>query len=379
MSLRTLSAAAVTALSISIVEGGSAATIAGAAPASTSVATVFATGLDSPRGLAFDKDGTLYVAEGGTGGTTSTVGQCLQVPPPVGPYTGAMTGRISKISRDGTRTTVVDGLPSSQTGPASGGLVSGVADVTFAHGRLVALISGAGCSHGLAGTANEVLRVSDGKTRRLANLSAFLAANPVANPDDNPATGDFEPDGTWYSFVAVGRTLYATEPNHQEIDRISANGHVSRVVDFSRFFPGNIDWRGPTGITYRDGWLYVGTLTPFPINPGKAQVFKVNPRTGDFTVFADGLSTILGLSFDENGALYVLEMNDAPGFPSPGNGKVIRISGGSRTVIVSGLSLPTGMAFGPDHNLYVSVNGLGFPPGAGQIMKISVPQEADND
>ena len=117
----------------------------------------------------------------------------------------------------------------------------------------------------------------------------------------------------WYSFVAVGRTLYAVEPNTQDLVRIEANGHVSRIVDFSTFFPGNTDWRGPTSIAYHDGWLYVGTLTPFPVMPGKAQVFKVNPRTGAFTVFADGLSTILGLTFDKNGALYVLEMNDAPG------------------------------------------------------------------
>lgn len=287
-----------------------------------------------------------------------------------------MTSRISAISRDGIRSTVVDGLPSSQ---AASSLVSGVAGVTIAGGRLFALIGGAGCSHGVAGTVNEVIAVKSGHTRRVSNLSAYMAANPVANPDDNPATGDFEPDGTWYSFVAVGRTLYAVEPNTQDLVRIGANGRVSRVVDFSRFFPGNSDWRGPTAITFRDSWLYVGTLTPFPITPGKAQVFRVNPRTGAFTVFADGLSTILGLTFDKTGALYVLEMNDAPGFPSPGNGKVIRIKGASRTTIASGLSLPTALAFGPDGNLYVSVNGLGFPPGAGQIVRISLPHEENQD
>lgn len=378
MSFRTVSFAAAAALCASIV-GGTSAAATGAAPA-TSSPTVFATGLDNPRGLAFGEDGTLYVAEGGTGGTTTTtVGQCRQVQPPIGPYSGAMTGRISAISRDGTRSTVVDGLPSSQTSLLAGSLVSGVADVTFVGDRLFALIAGAGCSHGLAGTANEVLRVRGGQTRRVSNLSAYMAANPVANPDDNPATGDFEPDGTWYSFVAVGRTLYAVEPNTQDLVRIEANGHVSRIVDFSTFFPGNADWRGPTAIAYHDGWLYVGTLTPFPVTPGKAQVFKVNPRTGAFTVFADGLSTILGLTFDENGALYVLEMNDAPGFPAPGNGKVIRIKGGTRTTIASGLSLPTAMALGPDGNLYVSVNGLGFPPGAGQIVRIGVPDEGDGD
>src|SRR5580698_7616823 len=35
---------------------------------------VYATKLDAPRGLRFGPDGYLYVAEAGTGGTTSTVG-----------------------------------------------------------------------------------------------------------------------------------------------------------------------------------------------------------------------------------------------------------------------------------------------------------------
>ena len=47
--------------------------------------TVVASGLNNPRGLAFGPGGALYVAEGGTGGTTSTKGQCTQVIPPIGP------------------------------------------------------------------------------------------------------------------------------------------------------------------------------------------------------------------------------------------------------------------------------------------------------
>src|SRR4051794_37159354 len=135
---------------------------------------VFATGLNNPRGLKFGPDGNLYVAEGGTGGTASTVGLCTQVPFPVGPYSGGFTSRISRIDRLGNRHTVVDRLPSSQTGPALGGLVSGVADIAFLNGVLYGLEAGAGCSHGLAGTANMIFRVNEnGTTTAVANLSAF--------------------------------------------------------------------------------------------------------------------------------------------------------------------------------------------------------------
>lgn len=326
--------------------------------------SIFYSGLSSPRGLTFGPDGDLYVAEGGTGGTTSTdESQCEQVIPPVGPYTAGYTSRISRISPDGVRTTVLDDLPSSKGARSN---ASGVADVRFIGNTLYALLGGGGCSHGFLNDPNGIYRVnSDGTWTLVADLSAFLKAHPVANPEED----DFEPDGTWYSMVAVRGDLYAVEPNHGELDRITTSGQVSRVVDLSATL-GHVV---PTAIAYH-GDFYVGNLSTFPSVPGAATIFHITP-SGQIPENIGSLRTVLGVAFDHKGRMYALETFACSGtcFPTPNAGRLVRVAAnGTVETLVDGLNFPTGMTLGPDGALYVSINGFGGLASAGAIERIAL-------
>jgi sugar lactone lactonase YvrE len=326
--------------------------------------TVFATGLNNPRGLEFGPDGGLYVAEGGLGGTmTTTAAQCDQVVPPIGPYSGGFTADILRFAPDGSRSVVASGLPSTQ---AAVGFRSGVADVAFVGDTLYALLVGAGCSHGFTGIDNGILRVnSDGSTTQIADLSEYIKDHPVAHAEPD----DFEPDGTLYSLIAVRGDLYAVEPNHGEVLRVDpATGATSRVVDVSAT-QGHIV---PTVIAYH-GNFFLGNLGVFPVTPGTQAVFRLTP-SGELKPWATGLTSILGLAFDGRDRMYVLETSNTAGNPTPGYGDIVRIDpSGKRTTIVSGLTFPTGMTMGPDGALWVSERGFGPTiPGFGRILRVDV-------
>jgi hypothetical protein len=336
--------------------------------------TVFATGLNNPRGLRFGPNGSLYVAEGGTGGTNSTIGLCDQVPFPVGPYKGSPTGgRISRINQWGVRSTVTDQLPSSQNNEIVGGDIVGVGAIAFVDNTMYALITGAGCSHGVPSMPNGIVKVHpNGSFTMIADLSAWLRSHPVKNPEED----DFEPDGDLYSMINVRGTLYVIEANHGDMIKVTTGGNISRVVDISAT-QGHVV---PTSIAFR-GNFFVGNLNTFPIVDGSSKIFKITPG-GELSVWATGFTTILGLTFDEDGCLYVLENTTGNPFPTPGTGRIVRVSrSGIKKTIASGLNLPTGISFGPDKNLYVSNTGFGpFAIGGGQVLKVNLKHcECDDE
>jgi hypothetical protein len=352
----------------------------GAVAQTPSTFTVVASKLEAPRGLRFGPDGDLYVAEAGTGGTNSTGTACEQVPGPVGPYTGGPNARISKIASDGTRTTVASGFPSTQD--AMGDLI-GVADVAFIGNTLYALVSGGGCSHGNPGISTGIAQVNrnTGKWSLIADIGAFLKTHPA----QFESADDFEPDGTLYSMIVVDGLLVTVEPNHGQVFAVNPNGgKIFQVIDISAS-EGHIV---PTAIAQWHDSLYLGNLNLFPIDPQWARVLtlsKGNSITEDLAPGFDvgrplarivnskaGFTTILALDFGPDGLLYALELSDAAGFPTLGAGKVVRVKhSGEIEDVITGLSVPAGMTFGPDGRLYVSNFGAA-PAGAGTILRFDI-------
>ncbi len=345
-------------------------------------ATLYASGLEGPRGLAFGRDGTLYVAEAGLGGSTFTGKACTQVPG-IGPYKGGLTARISRIDTSGVRTTLSSGLPSAVDAQ---GDVLGVADVVFQNGSLYAVTAGGGCSHGNTSFPNALLQVDlkDGSWKTVANLSQALVEFPakITSPDD------YEPDGTWYGLISSNGSLITVEPNHGQVFSVTPGGRVSQVIDVSAS-QGHIV---PTSLVEEQGVLYVGNLNLFPIDPQWAKVMTVekgvliqNPLPGfagtldsffNWNIVSSkaGFTTIVSMKVGPDGLLYVLELSDAAGYPTPGAGKVVRVTrSGAIQDVVTGLAVPTGMTFGPDGRLYVSNLGAAPQGTPGQILRIEVP------
>ena len=357
----------------------------GQAPPLPPNATLIASGLEGPRGLRFGTDGYLYVAEAGTGGTTSTVGQCVQVPGPPGgpgPDTGGLTARISKISPSGKVTTVASGFPSVDVGKGGVNGVIGVADVVFLDGDLYALVGGGGCSHGNKGSPSGIAKVNlnNHSWHLIADIGAWLKTHP----SKYESADDFEPDGTLYSVIAHDGKLLTVEPNHGQVISVTKSGEIKQVIDISAS-EGHIV---PTSIAARDGSLFVGNLNLFPIDPQWARILTISKSDqDDFDNLPPGLqpargyrivsskagfTTVVAVDFGPDGLLYVLELSDAAGFPTGGVGKVVRVKrSGDIEEIVTGLSVPTGMTFGPDGRLYVSNLGAA-PAGAGEILRFDI-------
>ncbi|MBD2500168.1 ScyD/ScyE family protein [Anabaena azotica] len=363
--------------------------------------TVIADGLDNPRNLTFDTEGNLYVTESGRGGDGAD-GRCI-ASPSAGyiPLCAGQNGSVSKISKDGTKSTVLSSLTSLALSP-SGEQAAGPADIKFDSKGNAYLLTG------LAGDPNNrdtVLQSPDlgrlykidlatGELTPIADFAAYEAAN---NPDgtdviSNPYAFTIK-DDVAYVVDGGGNTIYSVGLDGSGIKKVNSFplDEVPRdQLEYPDLGSGTdpnslpvTQQSVPTGIvTAPDGSLTVTEYTYFPYPEGQARIFRVDPETLETEIIADGFTQLTGVTYDSEGNLYVLqhintsewkEIEQGGNIIGDISGSLIKISPkGKRTTIWSGngLEAASGITYGPDGRLYISNRAR--LAGTGQIIAIDV-------
>ena len=331
---------------------------------------VVARGLDNPRGLSFGRDGVLYVAESGRGGS----GPCQAGPE--GDVCFGRSGAITRI-RYGHQKRVVTGLPS--LAGRDGGEATGPSDVAVSRRGRVSFTVGLGADpdlrkrvRPLAGMA-KLYELSYGP-RAVADLGAYeKKVNPdrVSPPDTNP-----------YGLAVTRDARYVVDAGGNTLLRVSDRGRVSTVAVFrQRTVPAPAGTPGvrpgtpvpmqavPTSVVRGpDGAWYVGELTGFPFPAGQARVYRVVPGHRP-TVYATGLTNVIDLAFGPRGRLYALELTHKGLLSGDLTGALVAVQrhGPHQVVASAGLRAPGGVAIrGRDAYL----TNCSVCAGAGTVVKV---------
>lgn len=356
----------------------------GAIAAQTSQgATVVASGLASPRGLAMDDRGNLYLAEAGRGGDQIvTIGEGEEKRE----VKIGMTGQVTRITPGGAKSVVAGGLMSYLAGE---GEAAGPHGVTYADGALWVTTSGvpAGAPQGPRDGALLRVDAESGAIANVANLQAHeFSKNPDGFfPDSNPYGLAVSDDGIAYVADAGGNTLLSVDTSDGTVETVAVFDGFPLPKELQGpgpFAEGNPGRKGameidpvPTGVAIApDGDIYVGFLSGFPFLTGGARVAHVTPD-GDVSDAATGLTQVLDVALGPDGMLYASQFNEFSLMSNPpgyalGTGKVVRIMhDGTMQTVADGLDFPNGLEFDASGNLYVAVNSLS--PTDGQVVRIA--------
>ena len=342
---------------------------------------VVASGLRSPIGSAFTNQGNLVVSETGI----------TNVP---------ASGRISIVSPDGGRRTLLDGLPQGTN--AAGGDASGPNSLAM-RGRTIYVAIGQGdtvipgpsgstipnpnvssalfssvlaihlsaaaerSTTGFTLSAQDQLTLAGGGKVMLSNgkgdrLQVDLVVNfPDYVSEPNAANAGNVRNSNPFGVLPVDDYLYVTNGGLNRLFKVNLDtGSYAELAVFSPI--ANTSGLGgppfveavPTGLAYSDGQVLVSLLSGGPFIPGLSRVKTVDPVTGAQSDFLTGLRTsidVLPVVDDGDTDYLTLQNNFAPAPPFPPTGASVRRfeAAGSSSVVVNGCTLyrPTSMSIEP--------------------------------
>jgi hypothetical protein len=335
--------------------------------------TVVASGLLNPRGLAFAPNGTLYVAEAGSGGPTvfgdahvgvtsriSAINLGGSLPAAANPV---VTGLISIATPDGT-------LGASGLSIQGGRILASIAE----HHQLVdglpptPLVNAAEAQLGRLIQANP-----GGQWKSIADVGGFdyeytqacinleVITPPCgADGQSNTAPGEF-PDANPYGILAMPGKTYVADAGANTLDLVKANGSIQILAYAHAQANDFLGDEVPTCVAQAGGQLYVGTLNGNVFRYNGTSTLQPVLLRPNFATPPIGISACVG---DAAGNLYLADQ--AAEFLGAPTGVYKMAPDGSITLLAA-VPDPSGITIGPDGNLYVSQNSTSTD---GQVVRL---------
>jgi len=354
-----------------------AALIAASTLVSAQAPTVITTGLQSPQRLLLTPRGNFLVSETGA---------------------AVNAGRVSFVSRSGTRRSLIEGLPSGAdveggfSGPTALALQDRALFVAIGPGDSerrgttpgTSQYNSAGFSSPLFAsiiafrfsspvdnvigtvtlTRAQHQQLADGEEVQLRDgaggtaFASLVVKLPEATPDPNAVYRFSNPYG--FEFSRSGRSLYYADASQDTIVEVDVMTSRRRtLVRFPKFpnpskvGPPVVD-AVPTSVNYYDSHLLVTFLTGYPFVPGNARVYSVDLATKKVEPFINALNSVVDLQWRKrrDGApeFFVLEFSRNQTATPPAPGRLLHFVTPAPTVLNDSLTAPVSIQVDDESN-----------------------------
>ena len=386
------------ALATTLLQGSAVASQADRSVGIRTTIDVVANGLNTPRGVIFDRNELrVLVAEAGLGGPSQPNGGICGRANGNALYCYGETGSIFQFTEYSASSRIATGLPSIANYDSTGAVrrsVLGLHDLSLDHGVIKSVfgLSGrqlpfrdtelvGGGAPGAIALGQAATIDSASNVTPYGDLAAYEEVNnphnvPFPIVDSDPYGLTTGPYGTVVADAAGNDILLIKPDGTIEVLAVLPNRDLPQFNDYIEPVPTAVV-QGP------DGAFYFGELTGFPYYKGQAKVWRLVPGHTP-TLYAEGFSNIADITFDDRGRLIVLEMAAEGLFAGAPNhngdtvtGRLVRVerNGTQTDLATTGLSNPGGVAYAGSFaglSLFYVTNKTTSADGSGQLLRVVV-------